>query len=304
MISTYIPQVRSPFYSYPLLVCNVEGIHDEALFDWNDPDRDYTDYDLTKDAKKLIHGLDLGKKVVFSQIKHWPPEESQYEPDQEMSEFLAHDVLGETMATCSAPALAAFNVAKKTGQLGVKTSAAAATASALAAKTASALAAQSASAVAKTTKSSASAIAKTSKVTSKAALSTGQLAARSATKGVKASSKLAQKSASATSNLAKNTVNSTKMFAERSIEAAKSVTKPGIQMARRSTQAINNSLRPHSSILDDGSDNVEEDEQVAFQEEDSEEREILPVNSSNVEEEGEETVFREEDSSEILPGEM
>jgi hypothetical protein len=74
-ISTYVPQVDSPVYAYPLLACNVDGI-DPELMDWTDPDRPYSFYDLTKDAEVLLKGMDVSQKVVFSQIVHWPPPEA------------------------------------------------------------------------------------------------------------------------------------------------------------------------------------------------------------------------------------
>jgi hypothetical protein len=73
-ISSYVPQVDSPVYAYPLLACNVDGI-DPELMDWTDPDRPYSFYDLTKDADVLLKGMDVSQKVVFSQIVHWPPPE-------------------------------------------------------------------------------------------------------------------------------------------------------------------------------------------------------------------------------------
>jgi hypothetical protein len=72
-ISSYVPQVESPVFSYPLLACNVDGI-DKDLLDWTDHDRPHSFYDLTKDAAVLLRGTDVSSKVVFSPIAHWPPE--------------------------------------------------------------------------------------------------------------------------------------------------------------------------------------------------------------------------------------
>lgn len=72
-INTYVPQIDSSVYSYPLLACNIDKI-DKSLLEWTDPDRpDFVFYDLTKDAEVLLRGMDVGKKVVFSQIAHYPP---------------------------------------------------------------------------------------------------------------------------------------------------------------------------------------------------------------------------------------
>ena len=73
-ISTYVPQVSSPVFSYPLLAADISGI-DTDLLDWTDPDRpDFVFYDLTKDADVLLRGMDVSSKIVFSQIAHFPPE--------------------------------------------------------------------------------------------------------------------------------------------------------------------------------------------------------------------------------------
>jgi hypothetical protein len=72
-MNTYIPQVRSPVFSYPLLATNITGL-DTGLLEWTDPDREFEFYDLTKDAERLLRGsTDISSKVVFSQVKHWPP---------------------------------------------------------------------------------------------------------------------------------------------------------------------------------------------------------------------------------------
>jgi hypothetical protein len=72
-ISAYVPQIESPVFAYPLVACSIEGL-DEDLFDWTDPDRPFCFYDLTKDAEVLLRGQDVSSKVVFSQIRHWPPD--------------------------------------------------------------------------------------------------------------------------------------------------------------------------------------------------------------------------------------
>jgi hypothetical protein len=71
-ISSYVPQVESSVFSYPLLAANIDHI-DSDLLDWNDPDRPHAFYDLTKDAEIMLRGMDISSKVVFSQIAHWPP---------------------------------------------------------------------------------------------------------------------------------------------------------------------------------------------------------------------------------------
>ena len=38
-----------------------------------DPDRPRAFYDLTKDAEKLLRGIDVQTRTGFSVIKHWKP---------------------------------------------------------------------------------------------------------------------------------------------------------------------------------------------------------------------------------------
>lgn len=71
-MSSYVPQVNSHIFSYPLLASNIDNI-DTNLLDWTDPDRKHSFYDLTKDAEVLLRGKEFGNNVVFSQIAHWPP---------------------------------------------------------------------------------------------------------------------------------------------------------------------------------------------------------------------------------------
>jgi len=70
--SAYIPQVASPLFAYPLVACNTDKI-DEELYDWEDSDRDYRYYDLSKDAKKLLSGLNVEEPPGFSVVRHYPP---------------------------------------------------------------------------------------------------------------------------------------------------------------------------------------------------------------------------------------
>jgi hypothetical protein len=71
-ISTFIPQIESTIYSYPLLACNVDNL-DVDLLEWTDPDRPHVFYDLTKDAEVLIQGMDVSANMVFSRVAHFPP---------------------------------------------------------------------------------------------------------------------------------------------------------------------------------------------------------------------------------------
>ena len=80
-INSYVPEVESPVFSYPLLACNIDNI-DADLLEWTDPDRPHAYYDLTKDAEVLLRGSDVSSKTVFSQIAHWPPERKEKTTDK------------------------------------------------------------------------------------------------------------------------------------------------------------------------------------------------------------------------------
>jgi hypothetical protein len=73
---TYVPQVNSPLYAYPLLACSIKNIRSEDItnvLDWTDPDKPHSFYDLTEDADVLLRGtLDMDKSV-FSEVFYWPP---------------------------------------------------------------------------------------------------------------------------------------------------------------------------------------------------------------------------------------
>lgn len=71
-MNSYVPEISSPVFAYPLLAANIDNI-DTDLLDWTDPDRPHSYYDLTKDAEVLLRGKNFGNNIVFSQIAHWPP---------------------------------------------------------------------------------------------------------------------------------------------------------------------------------------------------------------------------------------
>ena len=66
-ISAYIPHVASDVFSYPLFVCNMDEIGEEVI-DWRDPLRPHAFYDLTKDADKILEGINIENKCIFSQV--------------------------------------------------------------------------------------------------------------------------------------------------------------------------------------------------------------------------------------------
>ena len=69
-ISTYIPQVESSLFSYPLLACDTSNVAD-GFYDWTDPDRPHSAYDLTKDAEYLCGPDLMDIRHSFSSIKHY-----------------------------------------------------------------------------------------------------------------------------------------------------------------------------------------------------------------------------------------
>ncbi|KAL7519390.1 hypothetical protein ACHAWX_004152 [Stephanocyclus meneghinianus] len=71
-ISSYIPQAFSEQFTHPLLAVNIDDIGTN-LFDWSDPDRSHSYYDLTRDAEQLIGGNEEVCYKAFSRVRHWPP---------------------------------------------------------------------------------------------------------------------------------------------------------------------------------------------------------------------------------------
>ena len=70
--SSYVPQVQSNFFTHPLLAVNIDHV-DESVFDWSDPERSHSYYDLTRDAEQLLGGNEDMCHRAFGQIRHWPP---------------------------------------------------------------------------------------------------------------------------------------------------------------------------------------------------------------------------------------
>ena len=71
-ISTYIPQIKSDDFTRPLLAVNIDSV-DKSIFDWSDPERSHSYYDLTRDAEQLLKGNEDFCQTSFGQIRHWPP---------------------------------------------------------------------------------------------------------------------------------------------------------------------------------------------------------------------------------------
>lgn len=71
-ISSFVPQVVSDHFTHPLLAVNIDHV-DESIFDWKDPVRSHSYYDMTRDAEQLMKGNEDMCQSAFSQIRHWPP---------------------------------------------------------------------------------------------------------------------------------------------------------------------------------------------------------------------------------------
>jgi len=72
-ISSYVPQIQSDHFAHPLVAVNIDHVG-ENIFDWHDPDRSHSYYDLTRDAEKLLKGDEEVCYRAFGQIRHWPPD--------------------------------------------------------------------------------------------------------------------------------------------------------------------------------------------------------------------------------------
>lgn len=79
-MTSYIPQALSDHFTHPLLAVNIDelGVN---LFDWTDPDRSHSYYDLTRDAEQLLGGNEDLCYRAFSRVRHWPPHPSSGEKE-------------------------------------------------------------------------------------------------------------------------------------------------------------------------------------------------------------------------------
>ena len=77
-ISSYIPEVRSPLFSYPLLAVDTNHL-DEDLYEWKDNDRPYSYYDLSRDACNVLKGTRSEDEIksLFSSVTYWKPSARQ-----------------------------------------------------------------------------------------------------------------------------------------------------------------------------------------------------------------------------------
>ena len=92
-ISSYIPQVQSDLFPCPLLAVDTDDV-DEELYEWKDPDKPYSYYDVTRDAREVLSAVEtLSKKDIkslFSRIQHWPP------PPKEKDGNVGKGLVGES----------------------------------------------------------------------------------------------------------------------------------------------------------------------------------------------------------------
>ena len=74
--TAYIPEIKSPSFAYPFICCPVDNLVDCDLFEWEDHNRSYEYYDITKDSEELLRnaGKPIGRnKSLFSKMIHIPP---------------------------------------------------------------------------------------------------------------------------------------------------------------------------------------------------------------------------------------
>lgn len=77
VISSYIPEVRSDLFSYPLLAVDTDDV-DEELYEWKDAERPYSYYDLSRDAQTVLNGAKSKDeiKTLFSSVTYWKANET------------------------------------------------------------------------------------------------------------------------------------------------------------------------------------------------------------------------------------
>lgn len=85
-ITTYVPQMASQYFPFPLLAYNTHHF-DERLLGWRDELKKYDWYDITTDAWNLLHKFGRRDDDVFSRIQYYelPGQEEKKEesPDGE-----------------------------------------------------------------------------------------------------------------------------------------------------------------------------------------------------------------------------
>jgi hypothetical protein len=74
--TAYIPEIKSAAFAYPFICCPVDDLVDCDLFEWEDHNRSYEYYDITKDSEELLRNA--GKPInrnsaLFSKMVHSPP---------------------------------------------------------------------------------------------------------------------------------------------------------------------------------------------------------------------------------------
>lgn len=93
VIDAYIPQLNLPGFSFPTLLCNVDGL-DSGLIGWSDPDNSYDTHNMVFDVPKTANDIEVKRSFVegdstqgvdesrvdvdlFSTVHYWAPEPTQ-----------------------------------------------------------------------------------------------------------------------------------------------------------------------------------------------------------------------------------
>ena len=69
-ISSYIPEVKSNVFPYALIAVDTNNINEE-LFEWKDPDKPFSYYDLTRDMRGIIKDRNIDVNSLFSKVQYW-----------------------------------------------------------------------------------------------------------------------------------------------------------------------------------------------------------------------------------------
>ena len=86
-IDSYIPEKKSSYFTYPLLLCDLDDI-DPNLFSWSDPNRPHSYYSVFEDIKEIMNPKDVKVPYVFSDVKHWDPNRD-YEMEAKLAALAA-----------------------------------------------------------------------------------------------------------------------------------------------------------------------------------------------------------------------
>jgi hypothetical protein len=68
-IECYVPEVKSPLFAYPLIMCNIDEM-DSVLLNWDVMNKHCSHYVITNDVAEILGHTNCPD--VFAKVKYWP----------------------------------------------------------------------------------------------------------------------------------------------------------------------------------------------------------------------------------------